>query len=85
MTVNQKLGVILENKMVQKLKLEISGFSKKWSPKLKFLNEKMGTKHEKVQQKEIIHEKTPPKKLEILRSVSRAQLTLKKFLKIRYF
>ena len=62
MPVRQKLDLILENKMVKKLKLKINGFSKKWSPKLKFLNEKMGTKHEKVQQKEIIHEKTPPKK-----------------------
>ena len=31
---HQKLGMILENKVVQKLKLE-----KKWSPKLIFLNE----------------------------------------------
>ena len=34
----QKLGVILENKMVQKLKLETNAFFyKKWSPKLIFL------------------------------------------------
>ena len=32
--VHQKLGMISENKVVQKLKLE-----KKWSPKLTFLNE----------------------------------------------
>ena len=32
--VRQKLGMILENKVVQKLKLE-----KKWSPKLIFLND----------------------------------------------
>ena len=32
--VRQKLGMILENKVVQKLKLEKNVFSKKWSPKL---------------------------------------------------
>ena len=35
----QKLGMILENKVVQKLKLENNVFYKKWSPKLIFLNE----------------------------------------------
>ena len=35
----QKLGMILENKMVQKLKLEKNVFYKKWSLKLIFLNE----------------------------------------------
>ena len=35
----QKLGMILENKVVQKLKLEKNIFYKKWSPKLIFLNE----------------------------------------------
>ena len=40
MTVHQKLGMILENKMVQKLKLEKKVFKKKWSPKLIFINEK---------------------------------------------
>ena len=40
MTVRQKLGMILENKGVQKLKLENNVFNKKWSPKLIFLNEK---------------------------------------------
>ena len=34
----QKLGMILENKVVQKLKLEKNVFYKKWSPKLIFLN-----------------------------------------------
>ena len=35
----QKLGMILENKVVQKLQLEKSVFFyKKWSPKLIFLN-----------------------------------------------
>ena len=34
----QKLGMILENKLVQKLKLEKNVFTKKWSPKLIFLN-----------------------------------------------
>ena len=34
--VHQKLGMILENKMVQKLKLDF--FYKKWSPKLMFLS-----------------------------------------------
>ena len=37
--VRQKLGMILENKVVQKLKLETNVFYKKWSPKLIFLNE----------------------------------------------
>ena len=36
MTVRQKLDIILENKIVQKLELENNGFSKKWSPKLIF-------------------------------------------------
>ena len=35
----QKLGMILENKMVQKVKLEKMFFTKKWSPKLIFLND----------------------------------------------
>ena len=36
----QKSAMILENKVVQKLKLEKNGsFYKKWSPKLIFLNE----------------------------------------------
>ena len=37
--VRQKLGMILENKVVQKLKLEKNVSYKKWSPKLIFLNE----------------------------------------------
>ena len=36
--VRQKLGRILENKVVEKLKLEKKVFYKKWSPKLIFLN-----------------------------------------------
>ena len=39
MTVRQKLGMILENKVVQKLKLEKNVYYKKWSPKLIFLND----------------------------------------------
>ena len=39
LTVHQKLGMILENKVVQKLKLEKNIFYKKWSPKLIFLND----------------------------------------------
>ena len=35
----QKLGMILENKVVQKSKLEKNVFYNKWSPKLIFLNE----------------------------------------------
>ena len=35
----QKLGMILENKVVQKLKLENNVFNKKWSPKFIFLND----------------------------------------------
>ena len=37
--VRQKLGMILENKVVQKLKLEKNVFYKKRSPKLVFLND----------------------------------------------
>ena len=37
--VRQKLGMILENKVVQKLKLEKNVFYKKLSPKLIFLND----------------------------------------------
>ena len=37
--VRQKLGMILENKVVQKLKLEKNVFYKKWSPKLIFFND----------------------------------------------
>ena len=39
MPVHQKLGIILENKVVQKLKLEKKVFYKKWSPRLIFLND----------------------------------------------
>ena len=39
MSVHQKLGIILESKVVQKLNLEKNVFTKKWSPKLIFLNE----------------------------------------------
>ena len=35
----QKLGMILENKVVQKLELEKNVFKKKLSPKLIFLND----------------------------------------------
>ena len=37
--VRQNMGMILENKVVQKLKLEKKCFYKKWSPKLIFLND----------------------------------------------
>ena len=37
--VRQKLGMILENKVVQKLKLEKNVFYKRWSPILIFLND----------------------------------------------
>ena len=37
--VRQKLGMILENKVVQKLMLEKNVFYKKWSPTLIFLND----------------------------------------------
>ena len=40
MSVHQKLGIILKNKVVQKLNLENNVFTKKWSPKLILLNEK---------------------------------------------
>ena len=39
MSIHQKLGIILESKVVQKLSLEKNVFTKKWSPKLIFLNE----------------------------------------------
>ena len=35
----QKLGLILESKVVQKLSLEKNVFNKKWSPKSIFLHE----------------------------------------------
>ena len=38
MTVCQKLDIILESKVVQKLSLEKKVFTKKWSPKLIFLD-----------------------------------------------
>jgi hypothetical protein len=39
MSVRQKLGVILERKVVQKLSLEKDVFTKKWTPKLILLYE----------------------------------------------
>ena len=39
LSVCQKLDMILENKVVQKLKLEKNVFYKKWSLKLIFLND----------------------------------------------
>ena len=39
MSVHQKLGIILESKVVQKLSLEKNVFTKKWSPKLILVNE----------------------------------------------
>ena len=39
MSVHQKLGIILESRVIQKLSLEKNVFTKKWSPKLIFLNE----------------------------------------------
>ena len=36
----QKLGIILENKMIQKLMLSINVINKKCAPKLVFFNEK---------------------------------------------
>ena len=45
MSVHQKLGIILENKVVQKLSLEKNVFTNKWSPKsisfMKFFFEKI--------------------------------------------
>ena len=41
----QKLDMILENRVAQKLKLENNaGFTKKWSPQLVFLDEKKNIK-----------------------------------------
>ena len=42
--VRQKLGMILENEVLQKLRLEKKVFSKKWSPELIFINEKKNQK-----------------------------------------
>ena len=39
MSVHQKWGIILENKLVQKLSPEKNGFTKKRSPKLIFLHD----------------------------------------------
>ena len=39
MSVHQKLGIILESKVVQKLSLEKNVFNKKWPPKVIILNE----------------------------------------------
>ena len=39
MSDHQKLGITLESKVVQKLSLEKNVFTKKWSPKLLFLND----------------------------------------------
>ena len=39
MTVCQKLGVILESKVVQKLSLEKTVFNEWWSPRLIFLDD----------------------------------------------
>ena len=39
MSVHQKLGIILESKVVQKLNLEKKVFAKKWSLKLILSNE----------------------------------------------
>ena len=39
MSVHQKLGIILESKLVQKLSLEKINFTKIWSSKLIFLND----------------------------------------------
>ena len=41
MSAHQKLGIILESKMVQKLSLEKNVFNKKWSPKLIYLDKKI--------------------------------------------
>ena len=48
MTVCQKLGVILESKVVQKLSLEKKVFTKKWSPKLIFLKESFFEKNRSI-------------------------------------
>ena len=45
MSVRQKLGVILESKVVQKLSLEKKDFTKKRSPKLIFLDKKNSFKN----------------------------------------
>ena len=41
MTVCQKLGIILESKVVQKLSLEKKVFNKSWSPNDKYLTSKI--------------------------------------------
>ena len=47
MSVHRKLGIILENKVVQKLNLEKNVIIKKWSPKLIFLNSALIIMHQK--------------------------------------
>ena len=42
MSVHQKLGIILESKVVQKLSLEKKYFTKKWSPTFIFLKKNFG-------------------------------------------
>ena len=39
MSVHQKLGIILESKVVQKLSLDKKNLNKNWSPKLIFLEQ----------------------------------------------
>ena len=48
MSVHQKLGIILESKMVQKLSLEKNVFTEKWSPKLIFLNNNFFEKNQLI-------------------------------------
>ena len=45
MMVRQKLGMILENKVDKKFKLDNIILNKKWSPKLMFLNETQNEKN----------------------------------------
>ena len=44
MSVHQKLGMILENKVVQKLKFPKNVINKRCAPKIKFFNEKKNRK-----------------------------------------
>ena len=55
---HQKLDTILENKVVQILKLEKNVFYKKWSPKLIFLNDFFLRKFCKFLTKKIDYEST---------------------------
>ena len=58
MSVRQKLGVILESKVVHKLSLEKKVFNKKWSPKLIFFDNFFFEKFRLILTSKIVFEST---------------------------